>query len=125
MKLQVLTPDFSVCKLEHSAGVRVDIPFTCLFQTDDECSLVCKTEFVPQNTIAREDGWRMLRIQGTLDFSLIGILARLTDVLQNAGVSVFALSTYQTDYLLIKQAALPAALHALVSAGYEITEEAA
>ena len=83
-------------------------------------SIVCETEAAPANCLAHEDGWRALRVAGQLDFSLLGILAGLTGALAAAGVSVFAVSTYDTDYLMVKQTALERAERALSAAGYTI-----
>lgn len=64
---------------------------------------MCITSEVPENTIQRDDGWKAFRIQGVLDFSLIGILAKIATILADNGISIFAVSTYNTDYILIKK----------------------
>ena len=111
---------FSVCKVENYNQVEWDRPFCFIGRTDEECSLVCPTEAVPENCTAREDGWRALRIQGTLDFSLIGILARILALLAEQKIAIFVLSTYQTDYILTKQEQFQKALEVLAENGYEI-----
>ena len=83
---------------------------------------MCPTKDAPADTVAREDGWRGLRVAGTLDFSLIGILADLTGVLRDAGISVFCLSTYDTDYVLTRADRFDEALRALAQAGYAVEE---
>jgi hypothetical protein len=95
-------------------------PFTFLSLTDQESSLVCPTERVPENTLKREDGWSLLRVVGPLDFSLIGILARIAAVLAEAGISIFAISTFDTDYLMVKQDTLQTAEKALRAHGYAL-----
>ena len=87
-------------------------------KTDEELSLVCKTEDAPLKTIERDDGWRGFRIQGVLDFSLIGILSKLSGILAEQKIGIFAVSTYNTDYILVKEANFNRALEALVSEGY-------
>ncbi len=120
MKLELLAQPFSVCKVADYSDAPLEDTFCFLGKTDKERSLVCRTSRIPANTTAREDGWRAFRVAGTLDFSLVGILAKIADVLAAAGVSIFAVSTYDTDYVLTHDAA--AACAALRSAGYAIEE---
>ena len=122
MKLEIIGSGFTVCKLKDISGVDFSREFCFLGKTDEEISLVCETEAVPQNTIAREDGWRAFRIAGMLDFSLVGILARISAVLAENGIGIFAVSTYNTDYVLLKEENLQKALHALKTGGYSISE---
>ena len=89
-------------------------------KTDEEISLVCETSRVPMRTTERDDGWKAFRIQGVLDFSLIGILSKITTLLAENGVGIFAVSTYNTDYILVKAAQFEKALAVLAHAGYEI-----
>ena len=70
-----------------------------LGKTDEEISLVCETQYKPSNCTAEEDGWRGFRIKGELDFSLIGILSKISTILAEAKVGIFAVSTYNTDYM--------------------------
>ena len=118
MTVEVLRADFSVCKVTDFSRVDPNAPYCFLAKTDAECSLVCETDRVPSDTIAREDGWRAMRIAGTLDFSLVGILAKIAALLADVGVSIFAVSTYDTDYTLVKE--LRRAVDALDAAGYTI-----
>ena len=93
-------------------------------RTDEELSLLCPTAALPEEMLLyRDDGWRALRVAGSLDFSLMGILSRLTGVIAQAGVPLSAVSTYDTDYLFIKEAHLPAALFALRQAGETVEAE--
>ena len=80
------------------------------------------TNEVPENTIRRDDGWQAFRIQGILDFSLIGILAKIATILADNKISIFAISTYNTDYVLIKKEKYQKALEVLQSSGYKITD---
>ena len=120
MKLEVLRPVFSVCKVDDLARVDLSAEFCFVGKTDQELSLVCPEDRVPEGTLAREDGWRAFRVAGALDFSLVGILARLSSALAVAGVGLVAVSTYNTDYILVKQRDLPRALEALRGAGCEV-----
>lgn len=90
-------------------------------KTDEENSVVCRTVDAPQNTIEREDGWRAFRIEGILDFSLTGILAKIATLLAEEKIGIFAVSTFNTDYVLVKKENETAALEKLHrDGGYEI-----
>lgn len=122
MKLEVLDPVFSVCKARDLSGVDFSAEYCFVGKTDAELSLVCPRSAAPADALAREDGWRAFRVAGTLDFSLTGVLAGLSTALAGAGVGIFAVSTYDTDYILVKEKDLPRALAALRAAGHEIAE---
>ena len=81
MYLKVLPYDLTVCKTADTAALDLTREFYFIAKTDEELSLVCQTADAPACTTAREDGWRGMRIEGQLDFSLVGILARISDVL--------------------------------------------
>ena len=119
MKLKTLPYDLTVCKLPSAAGIDLSADFFFLGKTDEEISLVCRTEQAPAGATAREDGWRAFRIEGMLDFSLTGILSRLSAILAENGIGIFAVSTYNTDYILVKAGNLSKAMKVLREAGYE------
>ena len=119
MKLKTLPYDLTVCKLPSAAGIDLSADFYFLGKTDEEISMVCRTEQAPAETTAREDGWRAFRIEGMLDFSLTGILSRLSAILAENGIGIFAVSTYNTDYILVKAENLQKAMTVLQAAGYE------
>ena len=121
LTLQILPMPLTVCKVESLDGFDMAGLFF-IGQTDSELSLVCQTERVPAKTLAREDGWRALRIAGQLDFSLTGILSGIAAVLAEAGIGIFAVSTYDTDYILVKKENLDRAVEALRRAGYGIRD---
>ena len=114
--------EFTVCKLPDFSGVDLSKPFRFTAATDTEFSLVCPAEDAPQTTTDREDGWRMFGVGGQLDFSLVGILARLTGTLAEEKIPVFALSTFDTDYLMVKSGDFGRAERAFGAAGYPVTE---
>lgn len=122
MTLEVLKNEFTVCRLSSFDGAELDFSPCFFARTDNEISLVCESGFEPKNVIARESGWRAFRVCGSLDFSLVGILAGLTSRLADAGVSVFAVSTFLTDYVLVKSGDLGKARAALEKSGYEFVE---
>lgn len=120
MELKIIDHQLTVCKVAEISDIHTASDFYFIGKTDEELSLVCKTEDTPQNTLSREDGWRGFRIQGVLDFSLIGILSRLSGILAENGIGIFAVSTYNTDYILVKEENFGRALEALASRGYTI-----
>lgn len=103
IQFQKIEGNFSICRLEDLPKTSRQQQFFFVAKTDEEISLVCPTEEVPEKTISREDGWRAFRIQGVLDFSLIGVLAKISAVLAEGGIGIFVVSTYNTDYILTKE----------------------
>ena len=103
MTLKRLPDALTVCKLRDIAQIDLAAPFYFIGRTDAELSLVCRTCDTPAETLAREDGWRGFVIEGELDFSLIGILAEISGLLAKEKIGIFAVSTYNTDYILVKE----------------------
>ena len=120
MELKKIEHKLTVCKVKEISNINTDSDFYFIGKTDEELSLVCKTEDTPQNTIERDDGWRGFRIQGVLDFSLIGILSKLSGILSEHKIGIFAISTYNTDYILVKEENFERALSVLASEGYMV-----
>ena len=118
ISIEVLSVLFSVCKVPDYSGVDIGQPFVFIGSTDEEKSLVCPYEFVPANTTHRDDGWVGFRICGELEFSLIGVLAGISKVLAENEVGIFVISTYNTDYILVKKENFEKASRALREAGY-------
>ena len=119
-KIKKLPYDLTVCKVADISAAGLNDEFFFVGKTDEEISLVCKTSAVPASTIAREDGWKGFRIEGVLDFSLIGILSKISTILAENKIGIFAVSTYNTDYILVKEENFERALNVLFEAGYEI-----
>ena len=120
MKLQRLPQAFSVCKITDLTKADLARDFVFLARTDEELSLVCETAYVPAQTLAREDGWRAFRIEGILDFSMVGVLAQISSLLAEHGISIFAVSTYNTDYIFTKEESFNASIALLEQAGYTL-----
>ena len=120
--LETLPPRFSVCRVKDYSGVDLTKSFCFTGTTDAENSLVCPESLVPENTTERDDGWKGFRIIGQLDFSLIGILARISKILAESGIGIFAISTYNTDYILTKEENFEKAMKVLKNAGYKVRE---
>jgi hypothetical protein len=118
MEIKKYKQDMSVCKVTNYDEVNMNDAFVFIGKTDNERSLVCETEKVPQNAITRDDGWKMMRIQGVLDFSLIGILAKISTILANHQIGIFVISTFNTDYILVKKENYDKALKVLENSGY-------
>lgn len=122
MKIKVIGGEFSVCKVKDYSETDIDSEFCFIGRTDEERSLVCRTENVPKNTEECDSGWKMFRIEGVLDFSLIGILSKISSLLAEKKIGIFAVSTFNTDYILTKKENFDAALDALSQAGYDVTK---
>ena len=123
LKLALIEGRLAVCRLEPGAAIPGwawgDGAFVAVTRTRSELSIVCTEAQVPEG-IAREGGWRILEVEGPLDFALTGILAALAGPLAKAGISLFAVSTFDTDYVMVKEERLEAAVAALAEAGHRI-----
>jgi hypothetical protein len=120
MELKKIDHKLTVCKVTDVSDIDMSADFYFIGKTDEELSLVCRTEDTPARTIARDDGWRGFRIQGVLDFSLIGILSKLSGILAENKIGIFAVSTYNTDYILVKEENFERALDILDAEGYTV-----
>jgi hypothetical protein len=121
-KLLLWSETFSICRLERNApipGWALTGGFSSITRTAEELSVVCPQNRVPPG-IQKQDGWKVLQVEGPLDFSLTGVLASLTEPLAKEGISVFAVSTYDTDYLLVKEKQIEGAIQALRGEGYKL-----
>ena len=122
MKLKKLPYDLTVCKVASLADVDLNTEFFFLGKTDEELSLVCRTEDTPEDTTERDDGWKGFRIEGVLEFSMIGIMSKLSGILAEHEIGLFAVSTYNTDYILVKEENFTEALEVLAAEGYTIVK---
>jgi len=120
MTIEILKEEFSVCKIPDISQVDLSDEFYFLAKTDEELSLVCQPTSVPSNAFTCENGWRAFRIGGVLDFSLIGILSKIASLLSENQISIFAISTYNTDYILVKNKDFDQAITILKNNQYEI-----
>ena len=120
MEIKKIDYDFSVCKVKDFSKANLENEYCFIGKTDEENSLVCITENTPDNVTEREDDWKAFRIQGVLDFSLIGILAKISALLAENKIGIFAISTYNTDYILTKKDNYEKALEVLINAGYQV-----
>ena len=120
MELKIINQDFSICKVEDLSQIDYSDKFCFISKTDEELSLVCNTNLVPENAIACDNGWKAFRIQGILDFSLIGILSKISKLLAENEIGIFAVSTYNTDYILTKEENFDKSIKILENNGYVI-----
>lgn len=123
MNLKKLPYELSVCKLNSVTDFNFDLDFCFFAKTDVEISLVCKSEDVPFDVITRDDGWSGFYFDETLDFSIIGILSKISAVLAENNIGIFAVSTYNTDYILVKSENFDKAVSVLKSNGYTFVED--
>ena len=124
LSLSILPETFAICRLEPSAPTPAwahSGPFLSVTRTPAELSVVCPDAAAPPG-VAANRGWRAIAVAGTLDFGLTGVLASLASPLAAAGVSIFAVSTYDTDYVLVKDETLGRAVEALAAAGHRFFE---
>ena len=122
LTLQILPGQFTVHRLPAGSEVPDQVwasDFLTVSRTDDEVSIVCRAD-IPLSAEQSVDGWSCFKVLGPLDFSLTGVLAGLAACLADVGVSIFAISTYDTDYILVKSDRLEAAKRALEQSGYEV-----
>ena len=120
MKIKILDPEFAICQINDLEEINYDAEFLFISKTDEEISLVCIANAIPVNAIKYDLGWAAFRIDAVLDFSLVGILARITSLLAANQIGIFAISTYNTDYVLVKKEHLSIATNILSKNGYEI-----
>ena len=119
LTLEILSDTFAICRLNANAPIPswAQGEFVTITRTLDELSIVCRHRDVPDD-IQCEAEWRCLRVAGKLEFTQIGIIASLTQVLSEANISVFVISTFDTDYLLVRKADLDRTIEALEEKGY-------
>jgi hypothetical protein len=122
LALSILVDTFAICRLGKDTAIpdwALTSPFVSITRTSDELSIVCPQSNVPDG-IKCERGWRCLKVEGTLDFALTGILVSLATPLAQAGIGIFVLSTYDTDYLMVKEIHLQQAVLVLSQAGHRV-----
>ncbi|MFT8324603.1 ACT domain-containing protein [Oenococcus sicerae] len=122
MELLLLKEPLTVFQVGTLKEVDLSINPLNISVTADEISVVAPTSQVPAKTLNREDGWQMFKIEGVLDFSLIGILAKISGALAKEKISIFALSTFNTDYILAKSDKIHNAVRTLNTNGFPVRQ---
>lgn len=122
LTMSLLKDIYGVCRLDRGSKIpdwAYEGPFYSISNTEDELSIVCVQKNIPDGLLVEKD-WRVLKVEGPLDFELVGILASISKVLADCKISIFAISTYDTDYILVKDLDLDNAIKALKEAEYTI-----
>lgn len=122
LTLKLLKDTCGICRLEKDSQIpswAFDGEFYSITKTDDELSIVCLEKNIPSD-VKYESGWKVFKIQGSLDFSLIGILSKISGLMAENNISIFAVSTYDTDYILIKEEKLENAVKVLENDIYNV-----
>ncbi|MEM7033436.1 MAG: ACT domain-containing protein [Chloroflexota bacterium] len=120
LTLSVLPENLTICKLDSRHNIpdwAMNSNFYAITRTTDELSIVCDQAYVPAD-IQHESGWRAFKVEGPLDFALTGILANLATLLADVSVALFAISTFDTDYVLVKAEKISIAIAAFESGGH-------
>lgn len=121
MKIKIIEENFCICKVKDITKINFDSKYVFVGKTDEEISVVCEEKNIPENTTSIEKDWKMLKIEGVLDFSLIGILSKISTILANEKIGIFVVSTYNTDYILVKKENLEKAVEALTKENYFVS----
>ena len=120
MELQKIDRDFTICQTSGLNHIDFTREFIFLSKTDDEISLVCESDYVPPEVIISDPGWKALKILGILDLGLTGVISKIAGLLAEAGIGIFVVSTYKTDYLLLKAVNFDRGVQTLARNGYVI-----
>jgi hypothetical protein len=118
--LKILAGTYGVSRLSPTAPIPSWISpggFTSISRTDEELSIVCLDQTIPHE-VCSQKSWRIIKVLGPLDFSLVGILSSISSILAEVQISIFAVSTYDTDYILVQENSLAKAIDALKVAKY-------
>jgi len=120
VELQKIDRDFTICQAGGLNHIDFTREFVFLSKTDDEISLVCESEYVPSDAVTADPGWKALKICGRLDLEMTGVISKIAGLLAEAGLGIFVVSTYNTDYILLKAANFDRGLQTLARNGYII-----
>lgn len=121
LKLELLDHTFAIHRLNPSARIPNEIfgeVFFSIVKTKEELSVVCRSSLTLNSERCNQD-WSCIKVSGPLELDAIGVLAKLSEVLADAGISIFSISTYDTDYILVKQDKITHAVEVLRDAGYQ------
>lgn len=124
LTMKLLKEKYGVCRLDKAETIPLwaqNSSFFSITKTSDELSIVCAESDIPSDIQCEKD-WRILKVEGPLDFSLIGILSSISTILAQKGISIFAVSTYDTDYILVKNKDIDNAVGSLVEERYEVID---
>ncbi|MEF9933979.1 MAG: ACT domain-containing protein [Clostridium sp.] len=126
LTINLLKDQYSICKINPNKEIppwSVKGDFYSISRSEEELSIVCAQSLIPTNNIDEiicDKNWSLLKIEGILDFSLVGILSKISTILATNKISIFAISTYNTDYILVKSSQIDTAIGCLENSGYKI-----
>ena len=124
LRIRLLQGTYAVCQIKDTENILNcfdEKEFFSITKTEDEISVVMLQDKISSDVKAEKD-WRILKVEGTLDFSLIGILAKISGILAKNSISIFVISTFNTDYILVKEEKVEKAILVLSEEGYEISK---
>lgn len=124
LKIRLLKGTYAVCQIKDTENILNcfdEKEFFSITKTEDEISVVMLQDKISSDVRVEKD-WRILKVEGTLDFSLIGILAKISEILAKNSISIFVISTFNTDYILVKEEKVEKAILVLSEEGYEISK---
>ena len=124
LRIRLLQGTYAVCQIKDTENILNcfdEKDFFSITKTEDEISVVMLQDKISSDVKVEKD-WRILKVEGTLDFSLIGILAKISDILAKNSISIFVISTFNTDYILVKEEKVEKAILVLSEEGYEISK---
>ncbi len=124
--VRVLPGEYAICRLAPESSIPdspEDAKFCSVTVTEAEISVVCESSHVPAGCQTTDADWGIVYIDAQMDLDIVGVLAKLLAPLRKAGISIFAISTFDTDYVLIRKSKLPVALNVLRSVGYDVRDE--
>ena len=122
LNLKLLKGKYGVCRLQKNDSIpswAFDGEFYSITKTEDEVSIVCLENNITEETKSEKD-WKVLKIEGPLDFSLVGILSKISSILAENNISIFAISTYDTDYILVKGKDIDKSIEVLINENYHV-----
>ena len=124
LRIRLLQGTYAVCQIKDTENILNcfdEKDFFSITKTEDEISVVMLQDKISSDVKVEKD-WRILKVEGTLDFSLIGILAKISEILAKNSISIFVISTFNTDYILVKEEKVEKAILVLSKEGYEISK---
>lgn len=124
LRMELDAHQYSVCRMDRKSPIP-DFPPDCSFLnvtlTSDELSIVCETRFAPEEALCAH-GWKMFKLLGPMDFSMVGVLSAISGALADQGISLFSISTYDTDYILVREPQSQEAVRVLETAGIKVIQ---
>jgi len=122
-EIKILPDSYTILRFDPESSIpdfALNSPFYSVTKTGDELSVVCREQELVKGNYRSSTCWKILELEGPLDFSIVGLISDLTGVLKKSGVATFVISSYDTDFILIKKNMLERATEGLKAAGYKV-----